>query len=140
MIVLGLLLILVAVAAAAAAVTAPMATSQVIQMTAVGVTVKASPLAMFLTGAVSVLLIGLGLGLISQGTRRRARARKELRGLRKEQAASAAEVTADAGEGSSRRDGPGESTGEDTPKNSSNDGSTEIQPEPHSDSKRSSSP
>jgi hypothetical protein len=97
MIVLGLLLILFAVGAAAVAVTAPMATAPVIEMTAVGVTVKASPLAMFLTGAASVLLLGLGLALISQGTRRRARAHKELRQLRKDQATAAPEASADAG-------------------------------------------
>jgi MFS family permease len=96
MIVLGLLLVLLAVGATAVAVTAPTATPQVVSMTAVGVTVRASPLAMFLAGAVSVLLLGLGLALISQGTRRKARARKTLRRLRKDRAATP-EVSADAG-------------------------------------------
>jgi hypothetical protein len=128
MIVLGLLLILFAVGAAAVAVTAPMATAPVIEMTAVGVTVKASPLAMFLTGAASVLLLGLGLALISQGTRRRARAHKELRQLRKDQATAAPEASADAGGSSSLGDCLGDGTGTDTTKNSSKDRGTELQP------------
>jgi hypothetical protein len=110
MIVLGLLLILLAVGAAATALTAPSATSRVIEMTAVGVTVKASPLAMFLAGAVSVLMLGLGFALVSGGTRRKTRARKELRGLRKDQA-TAAEASTAAQESPSRRDGSPDETG-----------------------------
>jgi hypothetical protein len=121
MIIFGLLLILVAVGAAAVALTAPMATAQVVQMTAVGVTIKASPLAMFLAGAVSVLLLGLGLAMISQGTHRKARAHKELRELRKDRATDAPEAAADAGETSSRRDGLGDGTGTDTTMKSGND-------------------
>jgi hypothetical protein len=140
MIVLGLLLVLLAVGATAVAVTAPTATPQVVSMTAVGVTVRASPLAMFLAGAVSVLLLGLGLALISQGTRRKARARKTLRRLRKDQAATP-EVSADEGENSSRRDGPRDGNGTDTTKNGGKDDSARLPPEPHSDSdSRPSSP
>lgn len=109
MIVLGLLLILLAIGAAAVALTAPSATARVIEMTAVGVTVKASPLAMFLAGAVSVLLLGFGLALVSGGTRRKAKTRKELRGLRKDQA-TAAEASAAADEGKGRRDASHEGT------------------------------
>jgi hypothetical protein len=133
MIVLGLLLVLLAVGATAVALTAPTATPQVVNMTAVGVTVRASPLAMFLAGAVSVLLLGLGLALISQGTRRKARARKTLRRLRKDQAATP-EVSADERENSSRRDGLRDGNGTDTTKNGSNDHSAKLPPEPHSDS------
>ena len=57
MIVLGLLLILVAVGATAVAVTAPMTAPQVVKMTALGVSVSASPRAMFLAGGVSLLLL-----------------------------------------------------------------------------------
>jgi hypothetical protein len=108
-------LVLVAVGATAVTVRAPTATPQVVNMTAVGVTVRASPLAMFLAGALSVLLLGLGLGLalVSQGTRRKARARKTLRRLCKDQAATP-EVSADAGENSSRRDGLRDGNGRDT--------------------------
>jgi ABC-type nickel/cobalt efflux system permease component RcnA len=131
MIVLGLLLILLAVGATAVAVTAPMAT--VVEMTAVGVTVKASPLAMFLAGAVSVLLLGFGFTLISRGTRRKARAHKELRELRRVQANT---VAADAGESSSHPDGLRDGTGTDTAK----DSSSEPQPGRHSSSEPPSSP
>jgi len=94
MIVLGLLLIVLAVGASAVAVTAPSASSQVIEMSALGVKVSASPLAMFLAGAVSVVLLGLGFGMIAGGTRRKARRRRELRDLRKDQAAASTEGTA----------------------------------------------
>lgn len=90
MIVLGLLLILVAAGAAGFAVMASTATSKVIDLTAVGFTVSASPLAMFLAGAVSVVLLTLGFALVNRGTRHKAAARKELRHLRKEQAATGA--------------------------------------------------
>jgi len=56
MIVLGLLLILVALGAAVFAAMAPSATSETIVVTALGVKVSASPLAMFIAGAVSVML------------------------------------------------------------------------------------
>lgn len=102
MIVLGVLLILLAIGAAAIAASAPSATARVIEMTAVGVTVKASPLAMFLAGAVSVLMLGFGFALVSGGTRRKTRARRELRGLRKDQA-TAADASAAADEGARRR-------------------------------------
>ena len=88
MIVLGVLFILVAVGATVFAVMAPSATNETIVVTALGVKVSASPLAMFIAGAVSVALLGLAYVLISRGTRRKARSRKELRQLRKEQAAA----------------------------------------------------
>jgi hypothetical protein len=58
-------------------------------LTALGVTISASPLSLFLAGALSVILLGLGLTLISRGTRRTARTHKELRSLRKDKAIAA---------------------------------------------------
>ena len=104
MIVLGLLFVLVAVGATAFALTAPSAAAQTIEVTALGFKVSASPLAMFLAGAASLALLGLGWALISRGTRRQARSRKELRQLRKEQAAAGAATPAEPGQHSSRRD------------------------------------
>jgi ABC-type transport system involved in cytochrome bd biosynthesis fused ATPase/permease subunit len=104
MIVLGLLLILAAVGATVFAVMAPSATNETIVVTALGVKVSASPLAMFIAGAVSVALLGLSYVLISRGTRRKARSRKELRQLRKEQAAAGTGPSAEGGHRSSRRD------------------------------------
>ena len=106
MIVLGVLLILLAVGAAAIAASAPSATARVIEMTAVGVTVKASPLAMFLAGGVSVLMLGFGFSLVNGGARRKARARKELRGLRKDQATAATAATAAAAASAAAEESP----------------------------------
>lgn len=105
MIVLGLLLILVAVGATVFVVIAPTATSQVIEVPVGAVTISTSALAMFIAGAVSLVLLGLGWVLISRGARRKARSRKELRQLRKEQAAAAsASSSPDGGHRSSRHD------------------------------------
>lgn len=104
MIVLGLLFILVALGATGFALTAPSAAAQTIEVTALGFTVSASPLAMFLAGAISLALLGLGYALISGGTRRKARSRKELRQLRKEQAAAGVSPSAEGSHRSSRRD------------------------------------
>jgi len=114
MIVLGLLFILLAVVATAVAVTAPIAAPQVVKMSALGVSVSASPRAMFLAGGVSVLLLVFGLALISGGARRRARSRKELRELRKDQGTSSAGTSEDTAAGSSRRDGSHDGTKTDT--------------------------
>jgi membrane protein implicated in regulation of membrane protease activity len=104
MIVLGLLLILAAVGATVFAVMAPSATNETIVVTALGVKVSASPLAMFIAGAVAVALLGLAYVLISRGTRRKARSRKELRKLRKEQAVAGTGPSAEGGHRSSRHD------------------------------------
>ena len=110
MIVLGLLLILIAVGAtlfvvmATVQVIAPPATFP-IRLTAVGITFSASPLAMFIAGAVSLVLLAVGYALISRGTRRRARSRKELRQLRKEQAVAGTGTSAEGGHRSNRHDG-----------------------------------
>jgi hypothetical protein len=102
MIALGVLLILIAAGVART----PTATLQVIDLGAGKFTVSASPLALFIAGAVSVILIGLGLALINGGARRKASSRKELRDLRKGQAADAVPTSGAAGQHSSRRDRP----------------------------------
>jgi hypothetical protein len=102
MIVLGLLLILAAVAAAVFAVTAPSGAEQTIEVSALGFKLLASPLAMFIAGALSVILVGIGFALINRGARRKASSRKELRELRKGQADAAAHPSAEAGQHSSR--------------------------------------
>lgn len=114
MIVLGLLLILMAAGLVVFAVTAPSAALQTIEVTAAGVKVSASPLAMFLFGAGSVILLGLGLALINRGTRRRASSRKELRELRKGQAATATQPAPDSGRHSSDRDQAQKDSGTET--------------------------
>ena len=143
MIVFGLLFVLVAVGAALFVVLAPTTTSQVIELTALGVTVKTSPLAMFLTGAVSVALLVLGYGLISRGIRRKARSRKEIRDLRKEQVAGAS-TSAEAGERSRRsdrlqKDGSTDtSTDTDTDTDTSSASSKDVDAERQPDSERPS--
>ena len=102
MIVLGLVLILVAVGATVFAVMAPSAAAQTIEVSALGFKISASPLAMFVAGALSVILLGLGFALINRGARRKAGSRKELRELRKGQADAAAHPAAEAGQHSSR--------------------------------------
>jgi len=102
MIVLGLLLILAAVGATVFAVTAPSGAEQTIEVSALGFKLLASPLAMFIAGALSVVLVGIGFALINRGARRKASSRKELRELRKGQADAAATPSAEAGQHSSR--------------------------------------
>lgn len=112
MIVIGLLLILLAVAATVIALTAPATTAQVIELAALG-QVSASPLAIFLAGAVSIVLLGLGVAMVAGGTRRKAGRRKELRGLRKDQAAAGAapaKGTTDPKDGDRSRHGGHETT------------------------------
>ena len=87
MIVIGVLLVLIAVGTVAFVLIAPASVSQAVELTAIGITVNATPLASFIAGAVTVALLGLGAAMISQGARRKAKARRELRQLRKEQAA-----------------------------------------------------
>jgi hypothetical protein len=89
MIVLGLLLILVAAGATVFALTAPGATAQTIEVTGLGFKVSTSPMALFFAGAVSLALLAVGYSMVTGGARRHARSRKELRGLRKEQAEGA---------------------------------------------------
>ena len=129
MIVLGLLLILVAIGVTVFVVIAPTATSQIIEVPAGAITVSTSPLAMFLAGAASLVLLGLGYALISGGTRRKARSRKELRQLRKDQAAPGASTHPEGGHRSSRTD----RSEKESSSKPSTDGSKELQPERHPD-------
>ena len=137
MIVLGLLLILVAAGVTVFVVIAPTATSQIIEVPAGAITVSTSPLAMFLAGAASLILLGLGYALVSGGTRRKARSRKELRQLRKEQAATGATPHPEGGHRSSRSDrAQKESNAEPSTEPStdeSTDESKDRQPERHPD-------
>ena len=93
MIVLGLILIIVAAAAVLFAL-ASGGTLTASPLTAIGVTVNVTPLAMFVAGAVSLLLVVLGLALISRGTKRSVHTRRELRQLRKGQAKQPATAAA----------------------------------------------
>ena len=112
MIVIGVLLVVIGAGAVALVLMAPAAMSNTIELAAIGVTVKASPLALFVAGAVSLALFGLGFPMITQGTRRKAKTRKELHRLRKEQA-TAGHSTPTAAERSPHPDSPqhGGSTG-----------------------------
>lgn len=126
MIVLGLLFILVAIGATGFALTAPSAAAQTIEVTALGFTVSASPLAMFLAGAVSLALLGLGWALVSGGTRRKARSRKELRQLRKEQAATGANTSGEGGHRASRHDRPQKESSSDAGAGHNKDSSSDV--------------
>ena len=141
MIVLGLLLILIAGGAVVFAVMAPSATAETIVVTALGVKVSASPLAMFLAGAVSVVLLGIAYVLISRGARRKARSRKELRDLRKEQAATGASTSTEGGHRSSRSDRHQKASNTDTSTDTSTDpdSSKAARPDQHQDSEPPSS-
>jgi len=92
---LGLALALVAACATVFAVVASATTSTAITLTALGVTISVRPLALFIGGALSVILFGLGFALISRGTRRQARTHKELKQLRKDHAVAATRTTDD---------------------------------------------
>ena len=93
MIVLGFILIIVAAAAVLFAL-ASGGTLTASPLTAIGVTVNVTPLAMFVAGAVSLLLVVLGLALISRGTKRSVHTRRELRQLRKGQSTQPATTRA----------------------------------------------
>ena len=105
MIVLGFILIIVAAAAVLFAL-ASGGTLTASPLTAIGVTVNVTPLAMFVAGAVSLLLVVLGLALISRGTKRSVHTRRELRQLRKGQSQPATTPTPD-----HRRASPGADRG-----------------------------
>jgi len=110
MIVFGLLLIVVSAGAVAFAVMAPSADAQTIELSALGVTVSATPLAMFVGGALAVLLLTLGFGLVNRGARRRVSSRREIRELRKGQADAAAQQGTESGRHSSGHERPSEDT------------------------------
>ena len=95
MIALGLALILIAAGATVFAVIASASTSTAIELTAFNVTISVTPLALFIAGALVVVLGVLGLALIGRGTRRSARTHKELKALRKENAIAATRAAAE---------------------------------------------
>ncbi|HZX99911.1 MAG TPA: hypothetical protein VFE92_10535 [Dermatophilaceae bacterium] len=93
LILLGLVLIMIAAGSFAIAVATSVHYTTQIPLSGLGVSFAATPLIMFLAGAVSVILLGLGSVLIRQGARRAMGRRKELKQLRKD--ATAATGTAD---------------------------------------------
>ena len=89
MIVLGLLLILVAVGIVVFALVSSSNYSTQIPLHGIGLSLTATPLAIYLAGAVSVIFLGLGFTLILRGTGRewgRHKEHKELKQLRKKDA------------------------------------------------------
>lgn len=85
MIALGLILIVVVVVATIFAVIASGTISTAITLTGLGITISATPLALFIAGALSVFLFVVGFALVTRGTRRKAARSRELRQLRKDQ-------------------------------------------------------
>jgi len=94
---LGVVLILLVVLVTIFAVVASGTISSGIALTGLGITVSARPLSLFIAGALSMVLLGVGVSLVSNGTRRKAGKRKELKTLRKEHAAPATRTTDDRG-------------------------------------------
>jgi hypothetical protein len=93
MIVLGLLLILVAAGIAVFALVSSSNYTTQIPLHGIGLSFTATPLAIYLAGAVSVIFIGLGFALILRGTGRqwgRHQEHKELKQLRNKDATAAA--------------------------------------------------
>jgi len=86
MIAFGVLLILVAAGAVTVALMAPSAATSSIELSAGNLTLLVSPLAMFVGGAASVVLLVLGFGMVTRGTRKKARTHRELKDLRKDRA------------------------------------------------------
>ena len=105
MIVIGVLLVVIAAGAVALVLMAPDAMTNAIEVPAFGLVVNATPLALFVGGAISLALFALGFPMITQGIRRKAKRRKELHDLRKSQAAANANAPA-TGKPSSPRDHP----------------------------------
>lgn len=94
MVVIGLLLIVVAGLAVAFAVLAGNVAHATVALSALGVKVSVSPLTLFVAGAVALLLLLLGFALIRRGAQRKARERRELKSLRKQQGATKASSSA----------------------------------------------
>lgn len=85
MVVLGLLLIIVAAAATAFAVLASNVGHATVGLSAYGVSLGVAPSTIFIAGAVSLLLLLAGIALLRRGAQRKARSRRELKRLRKQQ-------------------------------------------------------
>jgi hypothetical protein len=118
MIVLGLLLILVAAGSVVFALASSSNYSTQIPLHGIGLSFTATPLALYLAGAVSVIFLGLGVALILRGTGRewgRHKEHKELKQLRKRDA-NTATGTADgsANDSTAKIPDSSEGTGSDT--------------------------
>ena len=116
MIVLGLVLILVAGGSVVFALASSSNYSTQIPLHGIGLSFTATPLAIYLAGAVSVILLGLGFALILRGTGRgwgRHKEHKELKQLRKDNAIATTRTTADS-EDRSTEDRADGSTGKGT--------------------------
>jgi hypothetical protein len=129
MIVLGLVLILVAAGIVVFALASSSNYTTQIPLHGIGLSFTATPMAIYLAGAVSVILLGLGFALILRGTGRewgRHKEHQELKQLRKKNATAAME-TADgsADDGAAKRADDSTSNG--------SDNTTEVLPEPHPD-------
>jgi hypothetical protein len=90
---LGVVIILLVALVTVFAVIASGTVSTGIALTGLGITITARPISLFVAGALSVVLLGVGISLVSRGTRRKAGKRKELKTLRKEHAAPATQTT-----------------------------------------------
>jgi len=98
MIVLGLLLILVAAGIVVFALVSSSNYTVQIPLHGIGLSFTATPLTIYLAGAVSVVFIGLGVALILRGTGRewgRHKEHRELKQLRKDKAITATQAAAD---------------------------------------------
>jgi hypothetical protein len=109
---IGVILVLLVVLVTVFAVVASGTISSGIALTGLGISVSVSPLGLFLAGALSVILLGLGFALVSKGTRRTAGKRKELKTLRKEHTDPATRTAHDRAGG--RTEGGAGGTGEGT--------------------------
>ena len=129
MIVLGLVLILVAAGTIVFALASSSNYSTQIPLHGIGLSFTATPLAIYLAGAVSVIFLGLGFALILRGTGRewgRHKEHKELKQLRKKSA------TAPTGTADGSADDDTAKSADDSTSNGS-DNSTEVLPERHRD-------
>jgi len=113
MIVLGLLLILVAAVTVVFALVSSSNYTAQVPLHGIGLSFTATPLTIYLAGAVSVVFIGLGCALILRGTGRewgRHKEHKELKQLRKKDANTATR-TADGSANDSTAEIPDSSAG-----------------------------
>jgi hypothetical protein len=128
MIVLGLVLILVAAGIVVFALASSSNYTTQIPLHGIGLSFTATPLAIYLAGAVSVIFLGFGFALILRGTGRewgRHKEHQELKQLRKKNATAAETADGSADDGTAKRADDSTSNG--------SDNSKEVLPEPHPD-------
>lgn len=126
MIVLGLVLILVAAGIVVFALASSSNYTTPISLHGIGLSFTATPLAIYLVGAVSVIFLGLGVALILRGTGRqwgRHKEHKELKELRKKNATEATGT-----EDSSAANGANERTTKSADRSTSNDSDNDMEP------------